>query len=166
MRVSFRKDRSINVVPSLGGSHKSWKDRWFILTSTSLAYYKQRDDAAPISSIELSTVSSCRAEPNDTKAKLTCLFSVATEGRVYLISAKSDIERDEWVQSIGSQLAGGSGGAITETAASGSVAHHSGAAAIPVASSDDKPTQWVRRDLCVSSGAESTWPGSRYARRL
>lgn len=90
-----------------GGSHKSWKDRWFVLTVDSLAYFKQREDSMPIKVVPVSEILDCHRENADTKygpGRHLCYFSVATEGRVYIIAAKNESERSDWVDGINSLL--------------------------------------------------------------
>ena len=85
-----------------GGSVKSWKERWFTLTKDHLSYYKSRDDKEPIDAIPVNKIRVCQREETDTRnpSQFPHYFSVDVGHRVYVIGARSEADRDEWVEEI------------------------------------------------------------------
>lgn len=57
--IAVIKEGSLLKQGQYGGS---WQNRWFVLTSSSLLYYKKRGDKQYQGVIELSTVSTCTPE--------------------------------------------------------------------------------------------------------
>ena len=79
-----------------GGNVRNWKKRYFVLSSSTLQYYKTEEDKKPKGSVNLKVArgvrsqSQCKTEwPKD--AKNGSCFGIATEGRTYyLYSAETD----------------------------------------------------------------------------
>jgi hypothetical protein len=92
---------------------QAWKKKWFVLRSTSLAYYKDnkvRDTQARQSklttqeyslsrAIELNTVHSVVPVTQE-KAKHPFSFAVVTADRTFFLEASSAEEREDWVGTI------------------------------------------------------------------
>jgi len=86
-----------------GGQYKSWKDRWFTLTKDHFSYYKAPESEEPIKRILLKDVNSCQVENADrVPSRFPFFFSVATETRTFMISSRSEQERNEWIAAINS----------------------------------------------------------------
>ena len=91
------------ILRKQGGSIKSWKERWFTLTAENLAYYKVAGDKEPIDAIPLNKIRVCqREETSDPRnaAGFAHHFSVDVANRVYVIGARTEAERNEWVDAI------------------------------------------------------------------
>eukprot|EP00732_Lithocolla_globosa_P002635 Lithocolla_globosa_v1_NODE_1787_length_2341_cov_4.365267.p1 type:complete len:671 gc:universal NODE_1787_length_2341_cov_4.365267:2196-184(-) len=90
-----------------GGGHKSWKKRWFVLTLTSLKYYKHADNVGKksLGTIQLrnETVS---VEKVSEPGQKGYYFRIVTPERIYLVSGQSDSDVDGWVASIQKVLPG------------------------------------------------------------
>jgi len=84
-----------------GGQYKSWKDRWFTLTKEHFSYYKSMEAEEPIKRIELKEIKSCRVESAERlPSRFPFYFTVEIESRIYVISAKNEQERNEWIAAI------------------------------------------------------------------
>ena len=79
-----------------GGFIKNWKNRWFVLTSDMIIYYRV-PNREEMGRFELNPECSVSIE-NDLKNG-PC-FSVSTSKRKYLIVANSNETRDEWINAI------------------------------------------------------------------
>ena len=81
-----------------GGSYRNWKIRHFVLTETTLHYYKTPDDPKEKGSIDLTTGRGVRTMkhtqgiewPDDVKANYA--FAIATEKRTYYMYGTSSKE--------------------------------------------------------------------------
>lgn len=81
-----------------GGSYRNWKTRHFVLTETTLHYYKTPDDPKEKGSIDLTTGRGIRTMkytqgiewPDDVKANYA--FAIATENRTYYMYGTSSKE--------------------------------------------------------------------------
>ena len=86
-----------------GGSYRNWKTRHFVLTETTLRYYKTQDDPKDKGSIDLTTGRGVRTMkhtqgiewPDDVKANYA--FAIATEKRTYYMYGTSSKEV-QWVK--------------------------------------------------------------------
>ena len=79
----------INVL-SIGGSYRNWKKYHFVLSESTLNYYKKEGDPIPKRSIDLSTGRGVRTSeqcdlewPKSAKPALS--FGVATDARTFYI---------------------------------------------------------------------------------
>mmetsp|Transcript_26623 Transcript_26623/g.29675 ORF Transcript_26623/g.29675 Transcript_26623/m.29675 type:complete len:429 (+) Transcript_26623:2072-3358(+) len=79
-----------------GGSWKSWKRRWIVLKGETLFYFKTRKDKDVTGTIELTKDSFTK---KDDKKKYC--FAVGTEKRVFFMFPDTQIEQDEWMNTIG-----------------------------------------------------------------
>lgn len=81
-----------------GAVMKSWRRRFFVLTETSLGYYKSIEEVDPIRSIPASDLISVG------KSKLHSgkdhLVEVGTPQRIFYIQADNDYEMDEWLKAF------------------------------------------------------------------
>ena len=92
-------------VNKCGGSIKTWKKRWLILSGNTLNYYTKQNDKKPKGTITLNTTM---------KAKLTTCpkcensFAIETGGREYLMypDDKSKGECESWVEKISLAIIG------------------------------------------------------------
>merc|ERR1711939_761456 len=77
-----------------GAKRKNWTNRWFVLRGNQLEYYKDPIDLKPRGTIQLtgSTVGLSDSKPHT--------FTIDTESRVFLISAKNSTLRDQWIAAI------------------------------------------------------------------
>jgi len=85
----------------VGGAFKSWKKRFFVLTSSAIAYYtdQTRHQADLKGGVLLEHVKEIsNAEAYDTKKDFALV--VATKDRRYLFQASSESERKEWIMAI------------------------------------------------------------------
>lgn len=96
------------ILRKQGGQYKSWKDRWFTLTKEHLSYYKTQESEEPIKRIPIKEIKSCKNESGDDKlpSRYQFFFSVETELRQYMITARTETERNEWVTAISQLISG------------------------------------------------------------
>eukprot|EP01117_Protostelium_nocturnum_P015191 TRINITY_DN5858_c0_g3_i1.p1 TRINITY_DN5858_c0_g3~~TRINITY_DN5858_c0_g3_i1.p1 ORF type:complete len:1023 (+),score=305.38 TRINITY_DN5858_c0_g3_i1:105-3173(+) len=80
-----------------GGNRHNWSNRWFVLTSTHLCYFKKQTDAKPCGQISL-----YGSKVSLSNRKAYC-FAISTPERVYQISAPNDAEKDSWMKTIQEQ---------------------------------------------------------------
>ena len=82
-----------------GGFIKNWKRRWFVLSNTTLKYFKNATNTSPLGVISLSNVS---AEPVDAiDSPEHYYFKIQPRaGRTYYLAVQSDGERQEWVNEV------------------------------------------------------------------
>ncbi|BEJ07345.1 hypothetical protein CcaverHIS641_0406140 [Cutaneotrichosporon cavernicola] len=80
---------------------KAWKKKWFVLRSTSLAYYKDNkvEEYSLSRAIELTSVHSAVPVTQE-KAKHPFSFAVVTSDRTFFLEASSAEEREDWVGTI------------------------------------------------------------------
>ncbi|GMK53830.1 hypothetical protein CspeluHIS016_0104160 [Cutaneotrichosporon spelunceum] len=78
---------------------KAWKKKWFVLRSTSLAYYKDNKEYSLSRAIELTSVHSVVPVTQE-KAKHPFSFAVVTSDRTFFLEASSAEEREDWVSTI------------------------------------------------------------------
>ncbi|KJE88652.1 hypothetical protein CAOG_00261 [Capsaspora owczarzaki ATCC 30864] len=87
-----------------GGRVQSWKDRWFVLTTNDIAYFKTRNSEEPIKRIQVSAIKSCdevQAQPDSRGARPDHFyFTLNTEGRLFTICSRTAQERSDWVAAI------------------------------------------------------------------
>ncbi|KLT45537.1 PH-domain-containing protein [Cutaneotrichosporon oleaginosum] len=79
----------------------AWKKKWFVLRTTSLAYYKDNKEYSLSRSIELTAVHSVVPVTQE-KAKHPFSFAVVTADRTFFLEASSAEEREDWVSTINS----------------------------------------------------------------
>lgn len=92
-----------------GGAIKTWKKRWFVLKGKKLYYFKTRNDLEATGVIELEDDSFVREEKDKDK-KRKYMFSVGTSQRVFLITADTEPEMRQWIESVKRNIDGGTGG--------------------------------------------------------
>ena len=79
-----------------GGSYRSWKMRYFVLSENILHYYAKYGDHMPKKSIDLSTgwgvreASDCKLTSWPKEAAEGCTFGIATEDRTYYLYGFSE----------------------------------------------------------------------------
>eukprot|EP01103_Thecamoeba_quadrilineata_P000657 TRINITY_DN10569_c0_g1_i1.p1 TRINITY_DN10569_c0_g1~~TRINITY_DN10569_c0_g1_i1.p1 ORF type:complete len:460 (+),score=82.51 TRINITY_DN10569_c0_g1_i1:87-1466(+) len=78
-----------------GNSYKSWKRRYFILSTTELAYYKQPSDSTPLGKLDLSFSNVVMGGDRNHFG-----FKINTPGRTFFFQAESAQEAQEWMQAI------------------------------------------------------------------
>jgi len=85
-----------------GGSVKTWKKRWFILTSNELLYTRAQDDFEVLKRIPLMEVKKVEAVDNSVKGKPNTFQVVTSEtiGRDFFMVAETPTEMEEWVYAI------------------------------------------------------------------
>ncbi|ELP92715.1 hypothetical protein EIN_371170 [Entamoeba invadens IP1] len=80
-----------------GGSWKSWKKRWCVLTPTGMIFYfKDKKDVNSLGCVDVNSASEVLVE--DEKKK-NC-FGIVTPNRTFFMAAESSEERDNWIQSV------------------------------------------------------------------
>ncbi|KAL7714853.1 non-specific serine/threonine protein kinase [Entamoeba marina] len=80
-----------------GGSWKSWKKRWCMLTPTGMIFYfKDKKDINSKGCVDVNSASDILAE--DVKKK-NC-FGIVTPNRTYFMAAESKETRDDWIQCL------------------------------------------------------------------
>lgn len=80
-----------------GGSHKSWKRRFFIMTKTHLFYFGQEGDTEPKGSIDLNGRVVTRAD-NDIEFKHSIL--IETPSRKWYMYCDSEAEAERWCNKL------------------------------------------------------------------
>eukprot|EP00698_Gefionella_okellyi_P014239 TRINITY_DN3950_c0_g1_i1.p1 TRINITY_DN3950_c0_g1~~TRINITY_DN3950_c0_g1_i1.p1 ORF type:complete len:1685 (+),score=428.43 TRINITY_DN3950_c0_g1_i1:54-5108(+) len=85
-----------------GNSWKSWKERWFILSGNMLKYYRPSkiDDGAELGTISLSDVKPSSVVISSEEHGFRVASVDGEKARTYVIRARSDEERNEWVEAI------------------------------------------------------------------
>eukprot|EP00053_Salpingoeca_punica_P016596 m.157404 g.157404 ORF g.157404 m.157404 type:complete len:333 (+) comp17004_c1_seq9:1135-2133(+) len=87
-----------------GGNVKNWRNRWFVLTSVGLSYFKNPADKAMIDEIELAKYNGCIVEKTKGSADLPpfcfALQPLVASDRTYYMIAASEDDMNEWVESI------------------------------------------------------------------
>lgn len=94
-------DSKEGYLTKLGQIRKSWKNRWFVLRSSTLSYYKTKDSRRPIDRLDLTKALS--VEYDSSKQKNHC-FSVQFTHRTYFLYATCAEDRDQWVELLRSKL--------------------------------------------------------------
>lgn len=99
-----------------GGSWKSWKRRWLVLSGNSLFYFKTRKDQDITGVITLNPQSSIRRDDKNKKSKYCFAVVNADEakGRVFVMYPDSEKEMNEWMKNLNNAIkskGGGGGGA-------------------------------------------------------
>ncbi|EDR27381.1 hypothetical protein, conserved [Entamoeba dispar SAW760] len=80
-----------------GGSWKSWKKRWCVLTPTGMIFYfKDKKDVNSKGCVDVNSASDVLLE--DEKKK-NC-FGIVTPNRTFFMAAESKAERDSWIQAV------------------------------------------------------------------
>lgn len=70
-----------------GGSRKTWKTRYFVLTNAELSYFKLSSDSVPIDSLVLRQYQSCKAVTDHCETNCFALVPIKTAGRTYFMAA-------------------------------------------------------------------------------
>jgi len=78
-----------------GGNRRNWQTRWFVLKSPELSYYKNKKDAKPKGVILLG---GAKVKPSNHKQYC---FGVSLHERTYLMVAKDEKEKEDWMHAIG-----------------------------------------------------------------
>ncbi|KAJ3442161.1 sesquipedalian [Anaeramoeba flamelloides] len=78
-----------------GGSFKSWKKRWFILSGSILMYYKTKNDKKPLGEIALQGI-----EIKMLNGAKSSFVIDHTDRRSYFLRCSDDKERKDWVDTI------------------------------------------------------------------
>lgn len=96
-RTSFSIASKEGFLTKLGGCVKNWKLRWFVLKRSELAYFKHKNDKAPIRTLDLSECSDCQRDHN--LGKPYCFYLVFGWRTFYFI-CETDAELQEWIRII------------------------------------------------------------------
>eukprot|EP01120_Amphizonella_sp_Union-15-10_P006940 TRINITY_DN2299_c0_g1_i1.p1 TRINITY_DN2299_c0_g1~~TRINITY_DN2299_c0_g1_i1.p1 ORF type:complete len:448 (+),score=95.83 TRINITY_DN2299_c0_g1_i1:106-1449(+) len=78
-----------------GGSWRNWKKRWMVLKGPCIYYFKTKKDKDLTGSITLTKDSVVKKD----EKKKYC-FSVSTSARTFFMFSETQIEQDEWMNSI------------------------------------------------------------------
>ncbi|XP_014661659.1 PREDICTED: dual adapter for phosphotyrosine and 3-phosphotyrosine and 3-phosphoinositide-like isoform X2 [Priapulus caudatus] len=76
LKPSSSIDYKDGYLTKLGGSVKSWKTRWFVLTRNELSYFKDKNDKEAIRTMLLEEARGC--ETDNTKDKEHCFKGIRT----------------------------------------------------------------------------------------
>lgn len=96
-----------------GGSWKSWKKRWCVLTKTGMLYYfKDKKDINSKGCVDINSASEVVLE--DDKKK-NC-FGIVTPHRTFIMAAESCEERDSWIQALSKYIKSGATPEVTAEA--------------------------------------------------
>ncbi|EGD75102.1 hypothetical protein PTSG_06757 [Salpingoeca rosetta] len=87
-----------------GGSHKSWKLRWFVLADSELVYFKSASSETPLGLLDLADYKLCRSARLKEKSCGIELVPEKPGARVYIMSAANEEERKRWVHAIDSAI--------------------------------------------------------------
>uniref|UniRef100_A0A3P9QJQ1 Differentially expressed in FDCP 6 homolog n=1 Tax=Poecilia reticulata TaxID=8081 RepID=A0A3P9QJQ1_POERE len=85
-----------------GHMRRNWTERWFVLRSSSIAYYVSEDLKDKRGEIQLDR--SCVVEPVPDREGKRCLFCVKTHNKTYEMSASDQRQKVEWTQAIQTAL--------------------------------------------------------------
>eukprot|EP01027_Heterolobosea_sp_BB2_P013998 GEZU01020139.1.p1 GENE.GEZU01020139.1~~GEZU01020139.1.p1 ORF type:complete len:701 (-),score=127.54 GEZU01020139.1:368-2470(-) len=80
-----------------GGSHKTWKRRWFVLKNCVLSYFKDPADPAPIDSINLIGRIVTRA---DDEIGIPHALQLLTPSRTYYMYAETGDDAEKWMNTL------------------------------------------------------------------
>ncbi|KAL7720676.1 Protein kinase C [Entamoeba marina] len=83
-----------------GGGWKSWKRRWFVLENKTLFYYKDQLRLKLMGEIQICLAFSIAANDDISTKHFSHVFSIRTPSRVFHISASTDAERDQWINTL------------------------------------------------------------------
>jgi hypothetical protein len=75
------------------GIVKGWKNRWFQEKERKIYYYRSRDDNEPLGFIDIDKISSISKTADGAFG-----FAVGVPGRVYVLQAFTDGDRQEWLR--------------------------------------------------------------------
>jgi hypothetical protein len=93
----FGEVQKVGFLRKKGHVRRNWLDRWFVLTTEGLYYYKNRTDPKPIGVIPLFSANA----NEDTLQKHQFVFTVCTaEGKDYPIQASTRDEMLMWIKAI------------------------------------------------------------------
>jgi len=84
-----------------GGRFKSWKKRYFVLTSNSILYFVNAEDELPKGTIPLASFLALESVIDSSEAKKPFCFGIKTDTRTYYISCDNSLEQQKWMRSIG-----------------------------------------------------------------
>jgi len=76
-----------------GVKRRNWNKRWFVLRSTTMAYYKNSNDKTPKGVINLRDIRSV-----ESSFRKPFCFAINTRDREYFISANDMSEQAEWMR--------------------------------------------------------------------
>lgn len=82
-----------------GVFRKSWKRRYFVLSSSSFRYYRSIEDRVPIKIVKTQEILEARTSIGVYPTREN-LFEVVTASRVFYIQADSECERDSWIAAV------------------------------------------------------------------
>ncbi|KAM4614842.1 differentially expressed in FDCP 6 homolog [Polymixia lowei] len=85
-----------------GHMRRNWTERWFVLKSSSMAYYVSEDLKDKKGEIQLDKTCVIEAMP-DREGK-RCLFCVKTHNKTYEMSASDQRQKVEWIQAVQTAL--------------------------------------------------------------
>ncbi|KAM3588251.1 uncharacterized protein V6R79_024553 [Siganus canaliculatus] len=85
-----------------GHVRRNWTERWFVLKSSSMAYYVNEDLKDKRGEIQLDK--SCVIEPIPDREGKRCMFCVKTHNKTYEMSASDQRQKVEWTQAIQTAL--------------------------------------------------------------
>lgn len=85
----------------LGGVHKNWNTRWFVLWKNELKYYRHREDKHPVKILDLSQCS--HVAETDKKGKDNC-FMICMPTRTYYAYAETREAMQQWVDILRTEV--------------------------------------------------------------
>lgn len=80
---------------------KNWKNRWFVLRSNTLCYYKRKESRRPVDRLDMNTA--IAVDLDTTKRKDNC-FRIEFPFRTYYMYASSAEDCHQWVELLRSKL--------------------------------------------------------------
>ena len=87
----------VGFLSKKGHVRRNWLDRWFVLTTEGLHYYKNRSDPKPIGVIPLF---GCRVDEDTFQKHQNVLTCWTAEGKDYPIRASTRDEMLMWITEI------------------------------------------------------------------
>lgn len=99
----------------LGGTHKSWKKRWFTLVGTDLTYYADQKGKKEKGSINLKQATGIDEAP---EAKKSNAFKIIVPSvRTFIVYCGTEQEKKEWMDELRKVISGGSGSSGSKSSA-------------------------------------------------
>ena len=99
---SYQLQQKAGYLQKEGDVWRTWKRRYFVLSSQLLSYYSDRDATTPKGHIQLQGAEVRVSQRSDRSGWLFEVYrdEAETQHRVYYLQADSEVERDEWIAAI------------------------------------------------------------------
>ncbi|CAD8085252.1 unnamed protein product [Paramecium primaurelia] len=82
---------------------KSWRRRWFVLTTTTLYSFKaEKQYSNPTEIIQLSTVSTIKSCQEETNKENT--FKIDTPDQTFFLQASNNQDKEGWIGAVGKAM--------------------------------------------------------------